>query len=348
MQALPIRLDSGTRILVFVALVVAVARPPAAQPEAGRADFDLVVAQDGSGDHRTIQAAVDAARAFPYGRVSILVRDGVYSEQVVVPSWNPRVTIVGESEGGVVLTWGSHFAEVDRGRNSTFHTATLRVSGDDFLARNLTVINSAGPVGQALALFVDADRAVFEDCRFMGNQDTVYAAGEGNRHLFRGGYLEGTTDFVFGQATAVFENVHVHAKADSYVTAASTPGGVPFGLVFLGGRLTAAPEVDALFLGRPWRDFAKTVWVGTELDAPVRPEGWHDWGRPETHATVLYAEHATTGPGANSGGRVGWSHRLTEAEAARYTVPTIFDALARPWDPAPEWYRREIPMPTAR
>jgi pectinesterase len=347
MQALPTRPASGLQILVLATLVVALARGVDAQPEAARAGFDLVVAQDGSGDHRTIQAAVDEARAFPYGRVSILVRDGVYSEQVVVPSWNPRVTIVGESEGGVVLTWGSHFAEVDRGRNSTFHTATLRVSGDDFLARNLTVVNSAGPVGQALAIFVDADRAVFEDCQFVGNQDTIYAAGEGSRQLFRGGTVEGTTDFIFGQATAVFENVHVHAKASSYVTAASTPEGVPFGLVFLGGRLTAAPDVDSLYLGRPWRDFAQTVWVGTELDAPVRPEGWDDWGRPETHATVLYAEHATTGRGADPDGRVAWSRPLTEAEAARYTVPTIFDALARPWDPAPEWYRRAIPTPPA-
>jgi pectinesterase len=347
-QALPIPPVPAPRILRLAALVAALAGSVAAQPEAEWTGFDLVVAQDGSGDHTTVQAAVLAARAFPYGRVSILVRDGVYSEQVVVPSWNPRVSLVGESAGGVVITWGSHFDEVGRGRNSTFETATLRVSGDDFYARNLTVVNSAGPVGQALALFVDADRAVFEDCRFIGNQDTIYAAGEGSRQLFRGGYVEGTTDFVFGQATAVFDGVHVHAKADSYVTAASTPEGVPFGLVFLDVRLTAASDVDSLYLGRPWRDHAKTVWVGTEFDAPVRPEGWHDWGRPETHATVLYAEHATTGRGAAPGGRASWSRQLPEAEAARYTVPTIFDALARPWDPDPEWYRRAIPMPPAR
>lgn len=341
MQALPNRCRRATPLALLFALAVALAGSVTAQPE--RPDgFDLVVAHDGSGDHRTIQGAVDAARAFPYGRVTVLIRDGVYSEQVVVPSWNPRLTLVGESAGGVVLTWGSHFAQVDRGRNSTFHTATLRVSGADFLARNLTVVNTAGPVGQALALFVDGDRAVFEDCQFLGHQDTIYAAGAGSRQLFRGGTVEGTTDFIFGQATAVFENVHVHAKADSYVTAASTPAGVPHGFVFLGGRLTAAPDVDSLYLGRPWRDFARTVWIGTTFEAPVRSAGWHDWGRPETHATVFYAEHATTGTSPQR--RVPWSRQLSDAEAARYTVSTIFDALTRPWDPQPAWYLRAIPL----
>lgn len=345
MQALPI---SAARRGLEALLAVWVAVSAAAQPAPGLEAHDLeayeiVVAQDGSGDHRTVQAAVDAARAFPYGRVDVLVRDGVYAEQVVVPSWNPRVSLVGESPGGVVITWGSHFAQVDRGRNSTFHTATLRVSGDDFHARNLTVVNTAGPVGQALALFVDADRVVFEDCRFLGHQDTIYAAGEGSRQYFDGGTVEGTTDFIFGRATTVFEGVHVRALAGSYVTAASTPEGVPFGFVFLGGRLTAAPGVDSLTLGRPWRDHARTAWIGTELDAPVRAAGWDDWGRPETHATAFYAEHGTTGRGAGLDGRVPWARRLTDAEAARYAPEHIFGALARPWDPDPAWYRRTVP-----
>lgn len=304
--------------------------------------YEMVVAQDGSGDHTTIQAAIDAARAFPYGRVDIFVRDGVYHEKVVVPSWNARVSLVGESVERTILTYGDHFASVARGRNNTFHTATLRVSADDFHARNLTVVNSAGPVGQALALFVEGDRAVFETCRLIGHQDTVYASGEGRRQYFRDCTIEGTTDFIFGSATAVFDGCHVYAKADSYITAASTPEAVPFGFVFLDGVVTAAPGVDAVYLGRPWRDFARTVWVRTRLDLPVHPEGWHDWGRPETHATVLYAEHATTGRGADPSGRVSWSRTLTDAEAAQYTPEAIFASGARPGEDA-DWFRRAVP-----
>ena len=331
--------------LLFLTLGIASAEGAAQQATADLSAYEMVVSQDGSGDHTTIQSAILAARAFPYGRVDIFVRDGVYSEQVVVPSWNPRVTLIRESAESVVITHGSHFDAVARGHNSTFETATLRVSGDDFHARNLTIVNSAGPVGQALALFVDADRAVFEDCRFIGHQDTIYAAGEGRRQYFDGGYVEGTTDFIFGQATAVFDHVHLHARAESYVTAASTPEGVPYGFVFLDGRLTADPPVDSLWLGRPWRDFARTVFVRTELDAPVRPAGWDDWGRPETHATVFYAEYATEGRGADPGSRAAWSHRLTDAQGAAYTPEHIFAALARSWDPDPAWFRRTVPTP---
>ena len=208
-----------------------------------------------------------------------------------------------------------------------FHTPT------DGLARALA------------AATAQARRAIEHGARFIGHQDTIYAAGEGRRQYFDGGYVEGTTDFIFGQATAVFDHVHLHARAESYVTAASTPEGVPYGFVFLDGRLTADPPVDSLWLGRPWRDFARTVFVRTELDAPVRPAGWDDWGRPETHATVFYAEYATEGRGADPGSRAAWSHRLTDAQGAAYTPEHIFAALARSWDPDPAWFRRTVPTP---
>lgn len=337
MQALP----APHLFALLLALAAVASTSVAAQEGLDVSAFEMVVAQDGSGDHTTIQAAIDAARAFPYGRVDIFVRDGVYAEQVVVPSWNARISLVGESVEGTVLTHDAHFESIDRGRNSTFHTATLRVSGDDFHARNLTVINSAGPVGQALALFVEGDRAVFEGCRFIGHQDTIYASGEGHRQYFRDCVIEGTTDFVFGNATAVFDNCHILAKADSYITAASTPEGVPFGFVFFDGVVTASPGVEGVYLGRPWRDHAQTTFVRTHLDLPVRPEGWHDWGRPETHATVVYTEIATTGPGADPSGRVPWSRQLDEAPGS--TPAAIFASVARPWDPDPEWFRRAIP-----
>ena len=332
-------------VRVALLLSLAATGSAVAQDADRPAGFDLVVAQDGSGDHTTVQAAVDAARAFPYGRVSIFVKDGVYSERVVVPSWNQRVTLVGESVERTILTHGAHFDAVARGRNSTFYTATLQVSGDDFHAQNLTVVNSAGPIGQALAIYVDADRAVFENCRFVGHQDTIYAAGDGHRQYFRDCYVEGTTDFIFGGATAVFEGCHLHAKADSYITAASTPEGVPFGFVFLNCLVTAQPGVEGVYLGRPWRDHAKTVFLRSTLDLPVARAGWHNWSRPETEATVLYAEYANTGRGADRSGRVGWSRELTGGEAVHYAPAEIFASVAPSWETDAEWFRRAVPAP---
>jgi len=176
---------------------------------------DYVVAKDGSGDYTSIQAAIDGAKSFPPERITIFIENGVYDEKVKVHAWNPKITLIGESREKTVLTHDDHFDKIDRGRNSTFFTYTLLVQANDFHARNLPVRNTAGPVGQALALRVEGDRAVFENCRFLGHQDTVYAAGEGSRQYFKDCYIEGTTDFIFGPGTAVFEDCRIHSKADS-------------------------------------------------------------------------------------------------------------------------------------
>jgi len=298
-------------------------------------EYDYVVAKDGTGDYETIQAAIDGAKSFPPDRIRILVRAGVYDEKVEVHAWNPDVTLVGERAGETVITHDDHFERIDRGRNSTFFTHTLKVRGNDFRARNLTVENSAGPVGQAVALHVDADRASFENCRFLGHQDTVYAAGEGARQYFSDCYVEGTTDFVFGGATAVFENCRVHSKADSYVTAASTPEREPFGFVFLDCELTADADVSEVYLGRPWRNHARTAFLRTRMNSHVLPAGWHNWSRPEAEQTVEYAEYDSRGPGAE-GERVPWATALTEAEAERYSKPNVLGSASRG-----EWWDRE-------
>ncbi|ELZ56617.1 pectin methylesterase [Haloferax sp. ATCC BAA-644] len=297
--------------------------------------YDYVVAKDGSGDYETIQAAIDGAKSFPPERIRILVRDGVYDEKVEVHAWNPDITLVGESADGTVLTHGDHFERIGRGRNSTFFTYTLKVRGNDFRARDLTVENSAGPVGQAVSLHVDADRASFENCRVLGHQDTVYAAGEGARQFFSDCYLEGTTDFIFGGATAVFEDCRVHSKADSYVTAASTPASEPFGFVFLDCELTADADVSEVYLGRPWRNHARTAFIRTRMDSHVLPDGWHNWSRPDAEATVEYAEYDSRGPGA-SGERVSWATALTEDEAERYSKANVLGSVSRG-----EWWDRE-------
>ncbi len=286
--------------------------------------YDFVVAQDGSGDFTSIQKAIDASKAFPESRVTIFVKSGTYKEKVLVPSFNTYLSLIGESSDKTIITWDDHFTKVNRGRNSTFYTATLQVLANDFYMENITVENSAGPVGQALALDVEGDRCIFINCRFLGNQDTVYAAGRFSRDYFKDCYIEGTTDFIFGEATALFESCTIHCKSNSFITAASTYEGNPFGFVLLSCKITAEAGVDKVFLGRPWRKFAKVAFLKCELGSFIRPEGWNNWSNPENEKTAVFTEYDCTGPGANRAGRVGWSRKMSVKEAAGYTKEHIF------------------------
>ena len=295
----------------------------------------FVVAQDGSGDFRTIGAAIDAMKAFPPDRITIHLRKGIYREKVVVPEWNARLTIIGENAADTIISFDDYFDGIDRGRNSTFFTPTLQVNGDDFVGKNLTIENTAGGVGQAVALAVDANRAVFRNVRLLGHQDTLYVSGEGNRMLFDDCYIEGTTDFIFGAASAVFNDCEIHSLANSYITAASTPEHEQFGFVFIAARLTAAPAVDAVYLGRPWRPHAQTVFINSQMGEHILPAGWHNWDKPDAEATTFYAEYQSSGTGAAPGARVPWSKQLSEEEAGRYAV----DQLLRS-EHHPGWWQR--------
>lgn len=288
-----------------------------------------VVAQDGSGDYTSLQKALDACKAFPDERITIRIKPGTYKEKIEVHSWTTRVSLIGEDAKTTILTFGDYSGK--DGIN-TFTSYTVKVMGNDFQAENITFENSAGPVGQAVALHVEADRCVFRNCRFLGNQDTMYAAGEGSRQYFINCYIEGTTDFIFGAATAVFEDCKIHVKKNSYITAASTPQGQPYGYVFIHCDLTAEPEATKVYLGRPWRNYAKTVFIRSTLGAHILPEGWHNWSKPDAEKTVFYAEYKSTGPGASTTQRVPWSHQLTEAEASSYTVKNILKGNDQ-WDP---------------
>ena len=291
---------------------------------------ELRVARDGTGDFATIQGAIDETKSFPDRRITIFIKNGVYEEKVEVHAWNNRVTLKGESADGVVIRWNDHFKKIDRGRNSTFHTATVRVQGDAFRAENLTIENAAGPVGQAVALAVEADRCVFENCRIVGNQDTLYADGANARQYFKGCRIEGTTDFIFGGATALFEDCTLLSKADSYLTAASTPEGRPHGFVFLHCTLTAAEGVSRVYLGRTWRGHAKTVFVKCEMGGHIRPEGWNNWGSRDNERTAFYAEGGNTGPGADTAKRVPWAKVLSGDEVERYSAQEVLKPFPLP------------------
>ena len=233
--------------------------------------YDYIVAKDGTGNFTTIQSAIEACKAFPYERIKIFIKNGVYHEKVFIPSWNTEISLIGENKDSTIITYDDYFKKIDKGRNSTFYTATVLVQGNDFHAENLTIENSAGPVGQALALAVEADRCSFLNCKLLGNQDTLYIAGENARQYFNECYIEGTTDFIFGEGTALFERCAIKIKADSYITAASTPQNVAFGFVFKNCVLTASPEVTKAFLGRPWRKYAKVVFLNCSMGNFISP-----------------------------------------------------------------------------
>jgi len=283
--------------------------------------YVFTVAKDGTGDYKFIQDAIDAMRVFPLAPITLYIKNGVYNEKIELPANNTDVTFIGESVEKTVITFNDYSG---RGKTNTFTSYTAKISGNRFVAENITFVNSAGPVGQALALYVDADKAVFKNCRFIGNQDTIYASGESSRQYFLDCYIEGTTDFIFGPSTTVFQRCTIKAKSNSYITAANTTEGKKFGFVFLDCKIVADSAVNKLYLGRPWRSFSKTVFIRCEMPKQIAPEGWDNWGNPENEKTVFYAEHKNTGERADSSQRVKWSKQLTEKEAKDYYVENIF------------------------
>lgn len=305
-------------------------------------NYDFTVAPDGSGNFTSVQAAIDACKAFPDSWVTILVKNGTYKEKIVVPSCNTKLSIIGESAEKTIITNDDYFNKINRGRNSTFYTYTLKIEANDFRMENVTVENSAGPVGQAVALHAEGDRCVFVNCRFLGNQDTVYATGKISRQYFSNCYLEGTTDFIFGEATVLFGDCTIHCKSDSYITAASTPLGKPFGFVFRNCKITAADGVKKVYLGRPWRSYAKVAFLNCELGSFIIPEGWDNWSKSENEKTVFFAEYQNSGIGAATSKRVKWSKQLSGKDAKAYTKENIFAPINWELSLRPEWYQTEI------
>ncbi len=281
----------------------------------------LTVSLDGTSDYPTIQAAVNAVADSSEDRTLIMVRNGQYVEKLVVPASKQNITLVGEDRYKTVIIWDDH---VGRGNIGTSTSYTMYVAGDGFIARDLSIVNNAGPVGQAVALHVVADRCVIDNCSILGNQDTLYANGDGKRQFYNECFIDGTTDFIFGSATAVFLGCELHSKKNSYVTAASTSQNQTYGYVFMSCRLSSDPDVDQVYLGRPWRDYAMVTLMHCVLGKHIRSEGWHNWSQPAREQTARYREYKNSGPGANAEGRVAWSAQLTDKEAATYTHKNIF------------------------
>ncbi|QDA58582.1 pectinesterase family protein [Hymenobacter jejuensis] len=299
----------------------------------GRAfGYDFVVAQDGSGQFRTVQEAFNAVPDFRKKVTTIFIKKGTYKEKLILAGSKNFVKIIGEDLNQTVLTYDDYnqkkniFGE-DKG---TSGSSSIYIYGGDFSAENITFQNSSGPVGQAVAVWVAGDKARFKNCRFLGFQDTLYTFGYGSRQYYKNCYIEGTTDFIFGSSTAFFEDCTIFCKkGGSFVTAASTPDSVRYGYVFKNCKITGETPAASYYLGRPWRPYAKTVYLNCELGDLIKPEGWDPWGSESNKKTAYYAEYQSKGKGAAPKQRVPWSHQLTAAEAEQYSR----DKVLRNWNP---------------
>ena len=294
----------------------------------------LFVARDGTGEFRNINEAIEVCRAFMEYHKVIFVKKGMYKEKLVIPQWLTNIEICGEDRDNTIITWDDHanifYAPTGKGMG-TFRTFTLKIQGSKITLKNITVENNSARLGQAVALHTEGDRLTFINCRFLGHQDTIYTGNAKTRLFFKDCYIEGTTDFIFGPSTAWFEGCDIFCKANSYITAASTPQDVPFGYIFNNCRITCDKGVDKVYLGRPWRDYGYTLFMNCELPREIRPEGWHQW-RPEAVKTARYMEYNNRGEGAATDQRVPWSRQLTKKEAQQITLERVF-TINDNWNP---------------
>ncbi|RSK46318.1 pectinesterase family protein [Hymenobacter perfusus] len=311
--------------------------------------YNAVVAQDGSGNFRTVQAAINAAPDNGTTLYTIFIKQGRYREKITVPATKPFLQLVGESVANTVLTYndGASTPLPGGGTVGTQNSASFTVNANDFSALNLTFENSYGDGTQAVAVLVNADRAAFRNCRFLGNQDTLYTKGNGTpRHYFRDCYVDGNVDFIFGSSIGVFDNCVVYAKSrttvgSSFITAANTPAGQAAGYVFRKTRFPANTGATQYALGRPWQNSTgssplannKTVLINSRLSASIRPEGWVTWDAGTDVSLITYGEFRSRYFGGQLvpvAQRVAWSKQLAVADTAAYLTSTLFGT----WNPA--------------
>lgn len=297
------------------------------------AQTNITVAQDGSGQFKSVQ---DAVMSVPAGSatnpVVIHIKPGTYKELIYIQHEKRFFKLVGEDARTTILTFDLNANIVGPNNKpiGTFRTPSTVIDADDFTAENITFENSAGPVGQALAIRVDGDRAVFRRCRFLGWQDTIFL--NRGRQYFEDCYITGHVDFIFGAATAFFERCHIHCLRSGYITAASTYDYVPYGFVFSNCKITGENAEVKTYLGRPWRDFSAVTYLNTEMSDVVRPVGWHNWDLPNREKTSRYSEYNSTGAGADVKARVAWSKQLTKKDAETITLKKVVSG-ADGWDP---------------
>jgi pectinesterase len=340
---------------VLVGLNLAGLCPARGQDVHVRVSPDVKTGIEGTTEFPTIQMAMDhhpfagIGRDGKPGQVFIEIAPGVYHERVIVTQNHTNITLVGmgKTPEDVVITNSLNAKQA----GGTFFTETVEINGSGFEADNITFENTAGNTGQAVAAAVRADKAVFKHCRFLGHQDTLFA--DYGRQYYVDSYIEGGVDFIFGNATAVFDHSEIHANGSGYLTAQSrTSPEQTTGYVIIDSKVTSGIEAgpgpgaaseasnpvrdkisrDTISLGRPWRPYSRVVYIDTELPADVVPEGWNAWGKTPGTPLAYYAEYHDSGPGAIVAARVPWSHQLMGRQAGQYR-PRVFLAGADHWDP---------------
>ena len=292
----------------------------------------IVVAQDGTGNFKTVQNALNSIPSNNKKPVTIYVKNGVYKEKLLLDSSKPFVTLIGEDKFNTILTYDDHTGKVSP-KGDTINTrtsASFFIKANNFTAGNITFQNDAGfTAGQAVAVEADGDRDAFFNCRFVGFQDVLFTNSDKSHQYYKNCYIEGTTDFIFGSSTVWFEQCHIHSKKNSHVTAAATPKEHGFGYIFNDCILTGDSTLHSVSLGRPWRPYAAVVYIHCYIGQHIMPAGWANWNKTDNYKTTRYAEYKNYGPGAAVSERVNWSKQLSDQEVKTYTYKNIFGN----WDP---------------
>ncbi len=280
----------------------------------------------------TIQRAMDhAPQPGPSGRLYVHIAPGTYSERVIVTANRPRTTFLGDpSDPSVVVITAAQNAKSAGG---TFFSETVDVEAPEFNADGITFSNTAGATGQAVAIAVRSDKAIFKHCRFLGYQDTLFA--DFGRQYYMESYITGGVDFIFGNAAAVFDHVTIHEQIPGYLTAQSRTGPQQTtGYVITHSVVTSeAFEGKSFYLGRPWREFSRVIVMNSTLPAELSPQGWSPWTKGDVPVYTFYAEYDNNGPASSVADRVPWSRQLSKQEAQHF-VPTEFLSGSDHWNPA--------------
>jgi pectinesterase len=313
--------------ILYIILVFTLFSTFTSSSQSLKSKCDFTVAHDGKGDFLTIQEAIDSIPDLRNVKTTVFIKNGIYNERLHLNSNKTNVSLIGESVDKTIVTCYSHARMKNRFGEEigTSGSSGFFVYGNNFIAENITFENTGGSVAQAVAVRIDGDKIIFKNCRFKGFIDTLYPHGEKSRQYYKNCTIEGAVDFIFGWSTAVFDSCNIIlVRGNGFITAASTQPETKYGFVFLHCKITGDVEKNSVYLGRPWRPYAKVVYIKCYFDKIIKPEGWHNWDKPECEQTAYYAEYNNYGPGADTTKRVKWSHQLTKEEAGEYTLEKIF------------------------
>jgi pectinesterase len=290
--------------------------------------IDYVVAADGSGDYKTVQAAINAVPDSSTTRKVIFIKNGTYNEKIVIPYKKTNLTIVGANVDSCIITYND--VSKDTYSKNTYNTYTLRVDPDDFIAMNLTIKNTATSA-QAVALHASGDRQVYLHCRICGYQDT-YFSNLRTRNYLKDCFIEGATDYTFGWGINLFDSCQINSiKAKGYICAAATSDNYRFGYVFRNCKLTNTSSATNYYLGRPWFSHAHTVFYICEENSSLNTAGWAAWDNTSKREdTCYYREYKCFGAGSATTSRATFGKQLTDAESKIYELDTIFSKNSYP------------------